>query len=166
MTSKLVFSRAIYDGRRVYTLGSKTLSGVICSSWCIPFHVPASEGQWGLHWHVMTTLLSCKTLCRVSATIGNDSRGMPYWRVHQELHPRIAHLELCPCRLGFLPDVASLNEEVYLRSTNVPRTVESLQQITHGLYPESKSGGFAPQLRIRCVHLLWTLVRSRLRSAI
>lgn len=52
-------------------------------------------------------------------------------------------------RLGFLPDVASLNEEVYLRSTNVPRTVESLQQITHGLYPESKSGGFAPQLRIR-----------------
>ncbi|CCL99109.1 uncharacterized protein FIBRA_01123 [Fibroporia radiculosa] len=53
-------------------------------------------------------------------------------------------------RLGFLPDVAESNEEIYLRSTNVPRTIESLQQVIHGLYPDTKLGGdFVPNLRIR-----------------
>ncbi|PCH44871.1 phosphoglycerate mutase-like protein [Wolfiporia cocos MD-104 SS10] len=53
-------------------------------------------------------------------------------------------------RLSFLPDIAKSNNEIYLRSTNVPRTVESLQQVTHGLYPETKSGaGFVPVVRIR-----------------
>ncbi|KAI0944908.1 hypothetical protein AcV7_001582 [Taiwanofungus camphoratus] len=53
-------------------------------------------------------------------------------------------------RLGFLPDVACSNDEIYLRSTNVPRTIESLQQTIHGLYPVSKSSDdFTPQLRIR-----------------
>jgi hypothetical protein len=38
------------------------------------------------------------------------------------------------------------------RSTNMPRTIESLQQIMHGLYPASKyPQGLTPQLLIRCV---------------
>ncbi|KAM5532142.1 hypothetical protein V8D89_014167 [Ganoderma adspersum] len=53
-------------------------------------------------------------------------------------------------RLKFLPDVVRSNDEIYLRSTNMPRTIESLQQIIHGLYPVSKSAsGFTPHLRIR-----------------
>ncbi|KAH7910360.1 histidine phosphatase superfamily [Hygrophoropsis aurantiaca] len=41
-------------------------------------------------------------------------------------------------RLGFLPDVLQRNEQAYFRSTNVPRTVESLQHLVYGLYPASK----------------------------
>ncbi|KAI0050927.1 phosphoglycerate mutase-like protein [Auriscalpium vulgare] len=41
-------------------------------------------------------------------------------------------------KLGFLPDVLGQSQDVYFRSTNMPRTVESLQQIIHGLYPMSK----------------------------
>ncbi|OBZ78072.1 putative acyl-CoA synthetase YngI [Grifola frondosa] len=53
-------------------------------------------------------------------------------------------------KLGFLPDVARSNDEIYLRATNMPRTIESLQQVIHGLYPISKSAkDFIPQLRIR-----------------
>ncbi|KZT10258.1 phosphoglycerate mutase-like protein [Laetiporus sulphureus 93-53] len=53
-------------------------------------------------------------------------------------------------RLGFISDVARSNDEVYLRSTNVPRTIESLEQIARGLYPEEKTGKeFSPFLRIR-----------------
>ena len=53
-------------------------------------------------------------------------------------------------RLKFLPDVVHSNDEIYLRSTNMPRTIESLQQIVHGLYPISKSAkDFVPHLRIR-----------------
>ncbi|KAH9849601.1 phosphoglycerate mutase-like protein [Lenzites betulinus] len=53
-------------------------------------------------------------------------------------------------RLKFLPDVVKSNDEVYLRSTNMPRTIESLQQITHGLYPMTKHAkDFVPLLRIR-----------------
>ncbi|KAI1798013.1 phosphoglycerate mutase-like protein [Ganoderma leucocontextum] len=53
-------------------------------------------------------------------------------------------------RLKFLPDVVRSNDEIYLRSTNLPRTIESLQQIIHGLYPMSKSASnFVPHLRIR-----------------
>lgn len=54
------------------------------------------------------------------------------------------------CRLDFLPDVVRSNSEVYLRSTYVSRTIESLEQLFHGLYPASKSAeGFAAQIRIR-----------------
>ncbi|TBU47055.1 phosphoglycerate mutase-like protein [Dichomitus squalens] len=53
-------------------------------------------------------------------------------------------------RLKFLPDVVRSNDELYLRSTNMPRTIESLQQVIHGLYPVSKSAAdFVPLLRIR-----------------
>ncbi|KAI0777216.1 phosphoglycerate mutase-like protein [Trametes elegans] len=53
-------------------------------------------------------------------------------------------------RLGFLPDIVKSNDEIYLRSTNMPRTIESLQQIVHGLYPTTKHAeDFVPQLRIR-----------------
>ncbi|KAJ3551009.1 hypothetical protein NM688_g4955 [Phlebia brevispora] len=53
-------------------------------------------------------------------------------------------------RLGFLPDTIHSDNDVYFRSTNVPRTVESLHQIIHGLYPAVKChDSFAPQIRIR-----------------
>lgn len=42
----------------------------------------------------------------------------------------------------------------WARSTNMPRTIESLQQIMHGLYPASKyTQGLTPQLLVRCVPL-------------
>ncbi|EGN92524.1 hypothetical protein SERLA73DRAFT_191032 [Serpula lacrymans var. lacrymans S7.3] len=53
-------------------------------------------------------------------------------------------------RLHFLPDTLEREEEVYFRSTNVPRTIESLQQIKHGLYPELKYAAHAaPSILIR-----------------
>ncbi|GBE87416.1 Probable acid phosphatase [Sparassis crispa] len=53
-------------------------------------------------------------------------------------------------RLSFLPDIAKSNDEAYFRSTNVPRTIESLQHVMHGLYPASKSSNdFVPQIKIR-----------------
>lgn len=58
------------------------------------------------------------------------------------------------CRLGFLPDTARSDAELYFRSTNVPRTFESLYQIVHGLYPsEKRVDGYVPQLLIRYVLL-------------
>ncbi|KDR72600.1 hypothetical protein GALMADRAFT_252751 [Galerina marginata CBS 339.88] len=53
-------------------------------------------------------------------------------------------------RLGFLPDFLSDQNAVYFRSTNMPRTTESLQEIMHGLYPSHKCHLTAlPPLRIR-----------------
>ncbi|KAF7792080.1 hypothetical protein EIP86_003110 [Pleurotus ostreatoroseus] len=53
-------------------------------------------------------------------------------------------------RLGFLSDTVQSDRDVYFRSTNVPRTVESLHQVIHGLYPAGKCGhDYAPQIRIR-----------------
>lgn len=42
-------------------------------------------------------------------------------------------------RLGFLPDSTQSTSPAYFRSTNVPRTIESLQQIINGLYPKGKN---------------------------
>ncbi|KAJ1302017.1 hypothetical protein OPQ81_000852 [Rhizoctonia solani] len=36
-------------------------------------------------------------------------------------------------RLGLLPDVLDSHKTAYFRSTNMPRTIESLQQVLHGL---------------------------------
>lgn len=66
-------------------------------------------------------------------------------------------------RLGFLPDtlrpspsssninsISDQADEVYFRSTNVPRTFESLHEIVFGLYPADKClDGYIHQLRIR-----------------
>lgn len=70
-------------------------------------------------------------------------------------------------RLGLLPDVLDSDETAYFRcvlfcnyaylgamfehrSTNMPRTIETLQQVLYGLYPESKiSKGFVPRVRAR-----------------
>ncbi|KAG6865445.1 hypothetical protein C0991_002521 [Blastosporella zonata] len=41
-------------------------------------------------------------------------------------------------RLGFLSDRLPNKDEVYFRSTNMPRTISSLQQVVHGLYPQDK----------------------------
>jgi len=46
--------------------------------------------------------------------------------------------ELYVERLRFLSDFLDNTAEVYFRSTNMPRTIESLQQIIHGLYPTGK----------------------------
>ncbi|KAF8755516.1 Phosphoglycerate mutase-like protein [Rhizoctonia solani] len=66
-------------------------------------------------------------------------------RVGQEL--RKLYVE----RLGLLPDVLdSTTLLISGNSTNMPRTIESLQQVLHGLYPESKiRQGFAPHVRTR-----------------
>ncbi|KAL5514341.1 hypothetical protein ACEPAG_2429 [Sanghuangporus baumii] len=53
-------------------------------------------------------------------------------------------------KLGFLPDTLSDVSEGYFRSTNMPRTIESLHQVIHGLYPRSKlAHGLVPQIRVR-----------------
>ncbi|KIY47319.1 phosphoglycerate mutase-like protein [Fistulina hepatica ATCC 64428] len=38
-------------------------------------------------------------------------------------------------KLGFLPNFLGNRNEVYFRSTNIPRTIESLEQVVHGMYP-------------------------------
>ncbi|TFY72718.1 hypothetical protein EVG20_g315 [Dentipellis fragilis] len=53
-------------------------------------------------------------------------------------------------RLKFLPITLSRQSDAYFRSTNIPRTIESLQEIIHGLYPVANcSPGVAPVLRVR-----------------
>ncbi|KDN36734.1 hypothetical protein RSAG8_10663, partial [Rhizoctonia solani AG-8 WAC10335] len=53
-------------------------------------------------------------------------------------------------RLGLLPDTLDSHKITYFRSTNMPRTIESLQQVLHGLYPTSKiQPSFAPHIRTR-----------------
>jgi len=58
--------------------------------------------------------------------------------------------ELYVDRLGFLSDTMQSTEEIYLRTTNVPRTTESLEQVLHGLYPKQKQAeGIVPLIRVR-----------------
>ncbi|KAJ6590608.1 histidine phosphatase superfamily [Mycena vulgaris] len=53
-------------------------------------------------------------------------------------------------RLGFLPDLLQKRGEVYFRSTNMPRTIESLEQVIYGLYPTTKCHPTAvPTLLVR-----------------
>ncbi|KAF7289915.1 Acid phosphatase [Mycena indigotica] len=53
-------------------------------------------------------------------------------------------------RLQFLPDTLRKPSETYFRSTNMPRTIESLEQIIHGLYPTNKcSPDVLPTLLVR-----------------
>lgn len=48
-------------------------------------------------------------------------------------------------QLGFLPDTISSSESLYLRSTPVPRALESMQQAFTGLYPATtRAPGFLP----------------------
>ena len=49
---------------------------------------------------------------------------------------RLRHLYVL--QLGFLPDLISDPNMIYLRSTPWPRTLESLQQVFTGLYPTDK----------------------------
>lgn len=53
-------------------------------------------------------------------------------------------------RLHFLPDIMESNEAAYLRSSNRTRTIESLQQVIHGLFPLDKQGQFfVPHICVR-----------------
>lgn len=53
-------------------------------------------------------------------------------------------------RLGFLPTDFSSQDMAYFRSTNMPRTIETLQQVIHGLYPtENTTDGIVPRVRVR-----------------
>ncbi|KAH6671569.1 histidine phosphatase superfamily [Plectosphaerella plurivora] len=48
-------------------------------------------------------------------------------------------------QLGFLPDTITSSESLYLRSTPVPRALESMQQAFTGLYPPAtRVAGFLP----------------------
>ncbi|KAH6885045.1 histidine phosphatase superfamily, partial [Coprinopsis sp. MPI-PUGE-AT-0042] len=53
-------------------------------------------------------------------------------------------------RLGLLPDVLNNEGSVYFRTTNMPRTTESLQEIIRALYPQDKCHPSAiPAIRVR-----------------
>ncbi|KAJ2919021.1 hypothetical protein MD484_g1449, partial [Candolleomyces efflorescens] len=53
-------------------------------------------------------------------------------------------------RLGFLPDKLENENTVYFRTTNMPRTTESLQEIVYGLYPQNKCDPLVvPPIRVR-----------------
>jgi acid phosphatase len=53
-------------------------------------------------------------------------------------------------RLRFLPDILDSQDTVYFRSTNMPRTIGTLQEVIYGLYPtENTSNGTVPRLRLR-----------------
>ncbi|KDQ22366.1 hypothetical protein PLEOSDRAFT_1079741 [Pleurotus ostreatus PC15] len=52
-------------------------------------------------------------------------------------------------RLGFLPDQLLNAEQAYFRSTNMPRTMESLRNIISGLYPAEKCPNTLPPILIR-----------------
>ncbi|KAF4582557.1 hypothetical protein EYR38_002683 [Pleurotus pulmonarius] len=52
-------------------------------------------------------------------------------------------------RLGFLPDKLLNAEQAYFRSTNMARTMESLQHIISGLYPAEKCPNTLPPILIR-----------------
>lgn len=55
-------------------------------------------------------------------------------------------------RLHFLSDIMENTDEVYLRSSNRTRTIESLQQVVHGLFPLAKQGEFfVPHICVRLV---------------
>lgn len=52
-------------------------------------------------------------------------------------------------RLKLLPSILHDDETAYFRSTNMPRTIESLQHILHGLYPPTPEQAFVPKILIR-----------------
>ncbi len=60
-------------------------------------------------------------------------------------------------RLGFLPDQLLNAEQAYFRSTNMARTMESLQHIISGLYPAEKCPNTLPPILIRCVPRAFSL---------
>ena len=48
-------------------------------------------------------------------------------------------------QLGFMPEIKSDAEDMYLRSTPLPRALESLQQAFLGMYPSnSRTASFPP----------------------
>ncbi|OJJ45749.1 hypothetical protein ASPZODRAFT_68749 [Penicilliopsis zonata CBS 506.65] len=59
------------------------------------------------------------------------------------LGQRLRHLYID--QLGFMPDIKSDTEDMYLRATPIPRALESLQQAFWGLYPASnRTADFPP----------------------
>jgi hypothetical protein len=73
-------------------------------------------------------------------------------------------IDLPLLRLAFIPDVLEDTRNAYFRSTNMPRTIESLQQIMHGLYPNEKCLEHAyPSFYVRFVRtfdLFWSYLRT------
>ncbi|KAH7882424.1 phosphoglycerate mutase-like protein [Phlebopus sp. FC_14] len=53
-------------------------------------------------------------------------------------------------KLNFLPSTLQQDGQTYFRSTNLPRTIESLEQIVRGLYPPSRCrAGVIPSILVR-----------------
>ncbi|KIJ63162.1 hypothetical protein HYDPIDRAFT_134966 [Hydnomerulius pinastri MD-312] len=53
-------------------------------------------------------------------------------------------------RLEFLPGTLQHESQAYFRSTNIPRTIESLEHIVHGLYPPSQCAAHViPSILVR-----------------
>ncbi|KAF5368046.1 hypothetical protein D9758_004503 [Tetrapyrgos nigripes] len=106
----------------------------------------------------------CKTARRLQASVAGDEDGDDFLRARKVVEREDGHSvegdcllgeltdmgrtstynygrslrELYVDKLGFLPNYLQKSDEVYFRTTNIPRTTESLQQIIHGLYPTSK----------------------------
>ncbi|KAF5329835.1 hypothetical protein D9758_018348 [Tetrapyrgos nigripes] len=106
----------------------------------------------------------CKTAQRLQALVTGDEDGDDFMHARKVVEREDGHSVEDDCLLGeltdmgrtstynygrslrelyvdkleFLPDYLQKSDEVYFRTTNIPRTTESLQQIIHGLYPTSK----------------------------
>ncbi|KAF8550160.1 phosphoglycerate mutase-like protein [Imleria badia] len=64
----------------------------------------------------------------------------------------VALRQLYVDKLGFLPSTLRNENQAYFRSTNVPRTIESLEHIVHGLYPQAHCAtGVIPSILVRYV---------------
>lgn len=55
-------------------------------------------------------------------------------------------------QLGFLPETLTTTENMYLRSTPMPRAMESMQQALHGLYPTGTRDASLPAVTIHTRH--------------
>ncbi|KTW28957.1 hypothetical protein T552_01587 [Pneumocystis carinii B80] len=56
-------------------------------------------------------------------------------------------------QLSFLPDVISKSSQIYVRSSNIPRALESAQQVFSGLYPPKfRESSFELEFGLRKLH--------------
>ncbi|KAG8216430.1 phosphoglycerate mutase-like protein [Butyriboletus roseoflavus] len=105
---------------------------------------PASEGAWFKRGTEMRDGSTATNLCLLGdlTDIGKEST----------YNFGVALRKLYVDRLGFLPGRLHNEKQAYFRSTNVPRTIESLEHIVHGLYPQKHcASGVIPSILVRYV---------------
>ncbi|KAH0834797.1 hypothetical protein J3R83DRAFT_10398 [Lanmaoa asiatica] len=105
---------------------------------------PGSEGVWFKRGTEMQDGSTVANLCLLGdlTDIGKEST----------YNFGVALRKLYVDKLGFLPGTLQNEKQAYFRSTNVPRTIESLEHIVHGLYPQTHcASGVIPSILVRCV---------------